>query len=148
MAITDIRAAHSALRFVIHLKLVASDMDIARRIWHLDFMLFELIVNGKVKLTGELASTLYQSSGPGTQFEIESIVTETYEPDTRRRGFQNLVHGLGGLKQCLFNLTNIRIERNADRNSKPHSALAMRPVHHVFRDQFRIGNDDVYVVVC
>ena len=66
IAITDIRAAHGALVFGIHLKFVASDTDIARRIWHLNLVLFELVVNGEVKLTGELAFSLDQRCGPRT----------------------------------------------------------------------------------
>ena len=79
MAITDIRAAHSR-RFnarvifpVTHLKCVASNTDIALRIWHLDFIFFELIVNGEVELSRELAFSLRSLCVQFTTFSVISF---------------------------------------------------------------------------
>ena len=125
----------------------ATNVNITLRIGNLDFVLFELIVNGKVDLAREFASTMDQCCSPRPEFKLEPVFAKLYKPDTRRGRVQNVRDAFSSFKQRPFDFPNVHIEGNGDRNSKTHFAFAVSPIHNVFSDQFRIGNDDVDVVV-
>ena len=131
----------------IEIDCAAANVNIALRIRHLYFVLLKLIVNGKVDRAREFAPALDQRSGPCTQLELEPVFAELYKPDDRSRSFQNVIDVFSRFKQCLFDFSNIHAVGNTDGNSKAYLAFAVGPIHNIFRDQFRIGNDDIDVVV-